>query len=520
MRSISKFFAPVVTTIFVLIVSCFKPLPVFAQKVQLGYEGGITSGSVDSNASLEYREVCFITGEPIVFSGTVTVKKTTRQDTVNATYTYNLKNIDKSASLIRSISYNIKTVETKDGQVVEEVSLLRNPSETIRINNDTYVLRNYEFSYSRLVDKKPAIDYFAGSMWGKKTYQIGNVNNGGTITVEMTGKTFGYDQYWGNTETCILNYEIKSERRTGDAYDRWGGRAQVTVSSSAVEDIKFVGNIPEQISFQGGYVKTHSNSSILEYFCSLPEFDSKGISTYRMIETRDSLKLEAFPQQTRLPVYDLSYLRGHWAENEIKMLYSLGVFNNNEKEFNPEEFMTRAEFVAALVEAFGEDPVDSSPTAKTTASRSSRTIRSREKVEEIISPYADIPVDHKYFSQIDKAHKKGLILGRGQEIFAPEDKITLAEVVVVFIRALGLEELAPNPYAITPFKDDASIPTYARNAIYVADRIGLIKGDDKGYIRCDEKITKARAATLISNFITYMREGIRKDYRERVIGYN
>lgn len=125
-----------------------------------------------------------------------------------------------------------------------------------------------------------------------------------------------------------------------------------------------------------------------------------------------------------------------------------------------------------------------------------------------------------YFSQIDKAHKKGLIIGKGQSIFAPEDTITLAEMMVIFIRALGLEDLAPNPYAITPFKDDISIPTYARNAIYAANRIGLIEGDSRGYLKPDEKITKAKAAVLMNKFITYMREGIKEDYQDRIMGYN
>jgi N-acetylmuramoyl-L-alanine amidase len=324
-----KFIAiPVSMMVLAAIIFCLESLTAFAGGIEMGYEGGITSGSADEKTVLEYKEVCFITGEPIELTGTVSVRKSARQDTVNATYTYNLKNADKDMTLIRNASYNIKTMETTDGQIVEEISLSKNPSETIRVSNDVYLLRNYEFSCSRIIDKKPAINYFAGNMWGRKTYQVANVNNGSSVTIEITGKSFGYDQYWGNTGTSILNYEIKSEKITSDIYDRWAGRAEVTISSSVIEDIKYMENIPEQISFQGGYVKTRSNSSILEYFCCLPEFDAKGVSTYRMIETRNSLKLEAFPQQVRLPVQEISHLRGHWAEDKIKMLFSLDIFND------------------------------------------------------------------------------------------------------------------------------------------------------------------------------------------------
>lgn len=350
MRKISLFIVFMVTLVCLL-----QPLQIFAQKAELSYEGGIFSVSKDEKVPLEYKEVCFITGEPIVFSGTVTVKKTVRQDVTNVAFTYNLKNVERSAILTRNLSYDIKSIKTEDEQTIEEMSFSKKPSETLRINNDIYVLRNYEFSHSKIIDKMPIIDYSAGNMWGRKTYQIGNANSGGTVTVEITGKVFGYDQNWGSIETAILNYEINSERRNGDTFDRWGGSAKVTISSSITKEIKFMQNIPEQISFEGGYVKTCNNSSILEYYCSLPEFDSKGISNYKMIETRDSLKLETFPEQTRLPVHDLSYLRGHWVEEEIKMLYSLGAFNDDGDKFNPGDFITRAEFTAALVKTFSDD---------------------------------------------------------------------------------------------------------------------------------------------------------------------
>ncbi|NLC67720.1 MAG: S-layer homology domain-containing protein [Clostridiaceae bacterium] len=524
------FTAPVSIVLIAALVFCLVPMPVLASGLGLGCEGGITLGGTDEKTVLEYKEVCFITGEPVEMAGTVSIRKSTRQDMVNITYTYNLKNAGKDMTLVRNVSYDIKTVEAAGGQVVEEITLSKNPSETVRAGNSVYSLRSYEFSSSRIIDKKPAINYFAGNMRWRKTYQVTGTNNMGSVTMEITGRSFGYDQSWGNTETSILNYEIMSEKTIGDVHDMWAGRAEVTVSSSVVEDIKYVENIPEQISFQGGYVKTRNNTSILEYYCSLPEFDAKGISTYKMIETRNSLKLEAFPKQVRLPVQELPHLRGHWAEDNIKMLFSLGIFSNvfndndgNGREsanagFDPEQLITRAEFVAALVKTVGEQAGDVQED-KATASRRTRSVRIGKQEEEILSPYADVPVDHVFFQQIKAAHEKGLILGKATGVFAPGDEITLAEVIVLFVRALGLEKLAPNPYAITFFMDDTSIPGYARNAIFAAERIGLIKGDNNGYLGAGEKITRARAADLLITFIEYMREGIRKDYRERIFGY-
>jgi N-acetylmuramoyl-L-alanine amidase len=90
----------------------------------------------------------------------------------------------------------------------------------------------------------------------------------------------------------------------------------------------------------------------------------------------------------------------------------------------------------------------------------------------------------------------------------------------VFIRCLGLESLAPNPNGVTVFKDNDDIPQNAREAVFVAHRIGLIQGDEKGYLRPNEKITKGRLAALLNRFINYMRYDIRRDYRERIVNFN
>jgi hypothetical protein len=88
--------------------------------------------------------------------------------------------------------------------------------------------------------------------------------------------------------------------------------------------------------------------------------------------------------------------------------------------------------------------------------------------------------------------------------------LTLAEAVTVFIRALGLETMAPKFGAVTTFRDNDDIPAYAKNAVRVAEQIGLVRGDEKGYLNPNSKLTNARAAALLNRFIDYMRDGIRK----------
>jgi len=233
-----------------------------------------------------------------------------------------------------------------------------------------------------------------------------------------------------------------------------------------------------------------------------------------MKTVRGSMKLESTPDKVRLTVADLRHLRGHWAENDIKLLYGLGIFSGDGSDFNPQQYMTRAEFVSALVKAAREVPEDSNLVKRTTTS----TTRRKGSEEEVISPFTDVSTKSLYFEDINNAFKRGLITGEGGK-FRPNDPISVVEAVTIFIRTVGLEKLYPGPGAVTTFRDNDDIPGYAREAVYIAQKIGLIQGDEKGYLRPNEKITKGRAAALISRFITYMGEGLKKDYREGIVNY-
>ena len=492
---------------------------VHARMGDSGYEGGISSGEAPDKTSLDYKEVCFITGKPIELKGTLTIKKTKKQDKatgrdiVTSNYTYKLDNQEKEATLTRTLSYNTILTKKENGQTIEETSLNTRPNEVIKVGNTTYTMRNYDLSRSDIIDSKPAVDYFAGNLWGRKTYQTGTTTSGGTVTVEVSGDFYGYNQYWGTTETQVLNYIIQAETNNGDNIDKWGGTASVSLSTTTAKQIKYIENEPETISFEGGFVQTQYNSSVMQYTARMPEFDSQGISTERIIETRDNLKLESFPVNTRLIVPELGHLRGHWAENDIKMLFSLEIFKENAGSFNAKEIMTRAEFAEAIVLAAREVPED--PALTTT-----RTVRTGKKtIEDAISPFMDVSTESKYFENINNAYKRGMISGIGNDRFAPESYLSMADAITIIIRVLGLEGLAPENGAQTTFRDNDNIPQYARKSVYVAQRIGLVLGDDRGYFKPGDFLTKDRAAVVINKFINYMREDIKKDYRERIVNY-
>jgi len=54
----------------------------------------------------------------------------------------------------------------------------------VRIGSTTYTLENYDFTKTNIKDKKPAVDYFAGNLWGKKTYRTGTGANSGKLPLK------------------------------------------------------------------------------------------------------------------------------------------------------------------------------------------------------------------------------------------------------------------------------------------------------------------------------------------------
>jgi hypothetical protein len=498
------------TVILFILTLLLFPAGAYAREGICGYEGGISSGEVSGKTTYDYQEVSFITGKPVVFKGSLIIKKQVRQDKTTTTYTYSLKSGD--STLTRVLAFDTTATKAENGQTTEMVSFSKTPTETIKIGGVTYTLRKangYDFTRSNLIDEKPAVNYHAGSIWSKKVYVIGGQEED-TVTVECTGDFYGYDQYWGNAESLLLDYTIEGD--IGSKKDSWGGTASVAISSTSVEQLEYQENKPDQISFSGSFVQSRANTSVLEYTCKLNEFDSKGIATDNMLTYTDSLKLETFPVQKRLPTVASVSFAGHWAENEIRLMFGLEVFKGSGASFKPDQYMSRAEFAAAMMQVARAVPPDPALTTRATA-------RTTTKKETVVSPFNDVSIDNAYFTQIKGAYDRGLLSGKGYNLFGPNDTITRADAAVAFIRALGFESLAPSPTAVTGFRDNDLIPAHARNAAYVAKKIGLLQADAKGNMNPSKKLTKAEGASLFETLIQYLQEGIKKDYMERLVNY-
>lgn len=83
--------------------------------------------------------------------------------------------------------------------------------------------------------------------------------------------------------------------------------------------------------------------------------------------------------------------------------------------------------------------------------------------------------DKWYQGYVGALHKVGIIKGKTEKTFVPNDNITRQELAVILIRAFGLEEAALELKIESDLKDFNEIPNWAKYSVSLANKIGLMK---------------------------------------------
>ncbi|QGU00692.1 S-layer homology domain [Candidatus Syntrophocurvum alkaliphilum] len=483
------------------------PMPLVA--APLGFSGGV-------NDEYEYSEVIFISGEPIKMTGTYTKNERMRGEEKSINYRFNLSAEDRSidASLDRRATYTITYKEHSDkGQTIAdtEATTMR---ETINIGSDRYVLDDYQFSKSEVIDNRPAADFYSGTLNARKTYDI---NRGeGRAVIETSGGTVGYENFWGSTETQIIDYIVNVEREIEGEDDedegqtvKWDGTYNVSVSDSMSKSIRYSDNQATHSTFDGGHMRVTNSEMVSRYEYNLPRMNDNIPNNNSRIRGEIELDKQKLPKIERLILPKFRDIGGHWAEEDIKKLYSLDVFKDDSQFFLPDVPMSRMDFTRAIIRSCDieiEDPEENT------------RFRRQEEPEE--SPFVDIQTEDSNYLYVREALNRGIINGVSEERFDPDGELTRAQAIVILIRVLGFEHNAPTPGYYTNFNDDAHIPDWAKDSIYVASEIGLVQGDSNNRINPNQTMTRAEASTMIIRFLNFLESDLQQDYREQIILYN
>jgi hypothetical protein len=467
------------------------------------YDPGITGEETPKKGEYNYKEVVFLTGEPILLSGTAKITESKTSTGSKTIIEYKLDNTEKSAKLDRKITYiSTNTASKYDNQIASSTVIDPKFSETVQIGSDSFKLTAYQYSKSGLSDDKAIIKYNVYNWNGKKTY---SKNNGDEVIVDIKADTYSYDNYWSTTETSLiyntLTYKYRNTGSTPNAAIKEAvGTVEYAVSNSKVKNMEYMLNEPGAISFKGGYILKENEENVVTYVYDVPLMTGV-TNTDKRSKGRSSYKLATVPTQTRLfapPIKDV--VSSYWAAEDIKAMAALDIISTADANyFRPLSYISRAEFTRAIVKS-----------ANIPEKQISRN-------QELL--FDDVEKNHPYFSFINTAVSTGIISGTGTKKFSPDDYLTKAQAATIIVRAMGLEEASTASAARTNFADDYKIPSWSKKSINIARDMGIIRGDEDNMMQPDKLMTRAEVSEMINKFIKYLQYDIRKEYREKLINY-
>ena len=122
-----------------------------------------------------------------------------------------------------------------------------------------------------------------------------------------------------------------------------------------------------------------------------------------------------------------------------------------------------------------------------------------------VMPAAAAPSDvagTAYESAVTRLNALGIITGREDGKFYPNDTITRAEFAAVVVRALGYGDAATAAKGQTKFSDVAS-DFWASGYVNLASSLGIIKGRPDGTFGANDKVLYEEAVTMIVRALGY-----------------
>lgn len=168
----------------------------------------------------------------------------------------------------------------------------------------------------------------------------------------------------------------------------------------------------------------------------------------------------------------------HWAKDYIYKLYEKNIITGRtETTFDPQAQLTRAECVVLLSRMAGADVTSHSASGK----------------------FADV-ADGDWFNQaIGWAADNGIVAGMSETEFAPLSPITREQFTVMLSRFASFAgiDLSQTADEIA-FTDADNFSDYAKDAIGIVQRAGIINGRDDGTFAPRDNITRAETAKMLA----------------------
>ena len=167
-------------------------------------------------------------------------------------------------------------------------------------------------------------------------------------------------------------------------------------------------------------------------------------------------------------------LKGHWAEEFMRALVSIGVVNGmSDGSFQPDKPMSRAEYASLIVATFNPPTKDSMPT------------------------FVDIDEKFWAYRAIKIAASSGFVGGFSDRTFRPENNVQRLQVIVSLINGLKLNS-GGRINLSTTFNDIQAVPNYARYAVVTAtQRKIVVNYPDPKQLHPYQEATRGEIAAML-----------------------
>ena len=174
---------------------------------------------------------------------------------------------------------------------------------------------------------------------------------------------------------------------------------------------------------------------------------------------------------------------GHWADDAIHQMAGLGLVNGvGGNRFNHQGDMKRGDLaviLARLSNGAGDYPLT----------------------------FTDVPAGKYYAGSIAWAAKTGVVTGRSDELFMPEDTITRAELAVMLYRYAKLLKLdtAVSGSELNGFADSGSVADWAAEGMSWCVKNRILQGKNGGILDPRTNVTRAEVSVMLQRFINLMK---------------
>lgn len=118
------------------------------------------------------------------------------------------------------------------------------------------------------------------------------------------------------------------------------------------------------------------------------------------------------------------------------------------------------------------------------------------------SSFSDVSTDAWYFNSVETAYNLGIIQGVSEGKFAPNALITRQDMAVMVVRAANVCGVTlPEIEELIVFADEAQIADYAKSAVTALQRANVINGVSDTEFAPLENATRAQAAQILYNVL-------------------